>query len=456
MNFKRLGKRSFHYLARLQLARATAYLLAASTTRERVFGDAPARKRALVLSANKGGVMEDFEACFEEANSFELVTWPSGALEQISAAILTPGLAHNRYVTSDPGVEASKQRYREFLRKVWKHYIARLPIDVVLSVNFGYYIQREFAAAMEESGTPFVVLQKENLNGITPRRADFWRVIYEKGRGKFSGRKILVYNDIERDLEITSGIVDPGRVIVTGMPRLDRVHEWRRQHAGTTLPRPQLLFFGFSRKDKVPVIFGKNREKLHGMLAVGESLEQAEGMWSDLSWDELCTETCKAVANFARSHPDVKVIVKTKAQKQQISDTVEFLKGGQDLPANIEVISGGDSFQLITESSAVVGFNTTGLIEAVAAGKPVIVPWFGEVKNEAMQDIILDLGDAVDYAHSPDQLTEKIAQHIDTKAALPGELPPKSCKMLKRLVGNDDGCAGPRVLAEIEKEIAAG
>jgi hypothetical protein len=216
------------------------------------------------------------------------------------------------------------------------------------------------------------------------------------------------------------------------------------------------LFFGFSRKDKVPVIIGKNKEKLQELLGTTTALEEAEDEWSDLNWDKLCVGTCQAIAAFARSRPDVQVVVKTKAQKMQAEETAELLKGSGELPPNIKMVRGGDPFELITESSVVVGFNTTGLIEAAAAGKPIVVPWFGEVYNEAMRDIVLDLGDAVDYAHSPEELTEKIRTRLEAGTTVPLELSASSSKMLRRLVGNDDGAASLRVLKAVDAEIGRG
>jgi hypothetical protein len=409
-------------------------------------------RRILVLSSNKAGVLQDIEETFANAHDYELAIWPSYALRAIARAMLAPGLSHDRYITNDPAIEATKSNYRRFLKEVWRHFTTGHPVDAVIGVNFGYYVQREFAAALEESGTPFIVLQKENLNGITPRRADFWRVVYEKGRGKFAGRKILVYNDIERELQISSGIIEPNNVIVTGMPRLDRVHQWRRANAGSEIQRRQVLFFGFSRKDKVP---GRSIKKLKakGLLSTAAELEEASQQWSELGWDELCTGACQGIAEFARSRPDVQVIVKTKGQTIQIEETTELLKNGGELPSNIQVVKGGDPFELIAQSSVVVGFNTTGLIEAVAAGKPTVVPWFGEVHNETLRDIILDLADAVDYAHSPAELVERISICIETGITVPAELPESSVKMLRRLVGNDDGAASARVLRAVDAEI---
>ena len=72
-----------------------------------------------------------------------------------------------------------------------------------------------------------------------------------------------------------------------------------------------------------------------------------------------------------------------------------------------------------------------------------------------MRDIILDLGDAVDYACSPEELTERISARLEGGATVPFDLSASSAKMLRRLVGNDDGAASFRVLQAVRNEIGA-
>ena len=131
---------------------------------------------------------------------------------------------------------------------MWRYYRPLHAVDAVISPNFGYHLQRELAAALERRGIPFIVMQKENLNAATEERRRVWHAIYKEGRGKFGGRKILVYNEMERDLEVASGVVDPERVEIVGMPRLDRFHRWRREQAnaqtkGRSRPRSCSSFF---------------------------------------------------------------------------------------------------------------------------------------------------------------------------------------------------------------------
>ena len=82
---------------------------------------------------------------------------------------LVPRLGDNHYLSADPEVEASKLAYRHFLQAMWHHVQRLKPIDVVMSGNFGYYAEREFATALEAEGTPFIVLHKEKYEKSGPR-----------------------------------------------------------------------------------------------------------------------------------------------------------------------------------------------------------------------------------------------------------------------------------------------
>lgn len=448
---KRLIKGVLQLVARWNLPRLAAYLLHFMSQpvpcQLASFNSTGPKYCALVLSINKSGFLEDVEEGFLEADDFDLIFWPPLALRAFATALLSPSLHNNRYVTDDPTIEASKARYRNFLIQTWKHFCMIRPTHAVISANFHYFVQREFAAALEEVGTPFIVLHKENLK--SPGRVEFWRFMYKR-RGTFAGRKILAYNEIERELQISTGVIDPQKVVVTGMPRMDRVHRWRRKHAGNAngSDRPQLLFFAFDKKDKLPA--GQHR------LAEGTigNMPEVSDQWGDLTWNGFCEETHRAIFEFACRRPDVQVIVKIKGIERQRTEVVEMLKSDGELPSNLAIVIGGDPFQLLTETHVVVGFNTTGLLEAIAAGKPVIVPRYGEALDYKARDFAIDLGDAVDYAHSPDEIIDLACRYVDGGTTVPSELSSSAMRALRQWTGNDDGAAGRRVLAAIRAELS--
>lgn len=393
----------------------------------------PGSRRILVLNFGKDEFFRDIQEIFRTDTTFELVSWPHIALPSLAGVLLDRSLKHDTYVTNDPAIEATKTRYRRFLRSMWRYHQILRPIDAVISANFGYCIQREFAAALEMRNTPFLIVQKENLNAATEERRRIWQTIYRNGRGRFGGRKILVYNEMERDLELTSGVASPEQVEIVGMPRLDRLHRWRRDRAGSPIDKgpAKVLFFSFSRSDKLP---------------------QESGIAKD--WGQFCADTHRAMIELAHSRPDIEIVAKTKGIARQNDELLEiFGSVAKELPPNLRIVPGGDAFELLTESRVVVGFNTTGLIEALALGKPVVVPRFGEANDPELAELVIDLGNAVEYANSPQQLQEVVAMYAIRPSAPPRDLSPQVQKILRYWVGNDDGEAARRAYDSIRREV---
>ena len=397
---------------------------------DRIQAKGKPRYRALIFK--RLGFQQDVEQSFRDADDFEVISWPSYALKAFAGELLAPSLDHNNYISDDPKIEATKTEYRQFLAAVWRHYNNAMAVDVVLTANFAYFTEREFATALEEAGTPFIALHKENVR--PPRRVnDYWFSLYKMRRGRFTGRKILVYNDLERKLEIASGVAAPESIVVTGMPRLDRLHRWRREHAGeSSAGRPHILFFAFSQYDKLTAIQRKASAGVPG------NMEDMEG-WNELSWGGFCLETHQAVVDLARQHPNFDVTIKCKGQGRRHEDVLRILDQlEQPLPPNLSVVTSGDPYDLIIRSQVVVGFNTTGLLEAVAAGKVVIVPSFGEACEEERQDLIIDLGEAVEYARSPEELKTMMCELCDRPREIAAELPQGTKRVLKYWTGNDE------------------
>ncbi len=448
MRIKPLLYPALHLLARWRRPRLAARLLALCV--RPLPGHPPAAKgrgrlRVLALNLNKPGFLEDIEESLLADESFEVLCWPNYALKACASALLAPQLNNKRYASDDARIEVSKRDYRDFLLAMWKHIQSMQPIDAVISANFGYFAQREFGAALKEYGTPLVVLHKENVK--SPARVEYWRPIY-RTRGAFEGSRILVYNATERDLQADTGVADRDQIEVTGMPRLDRIHRWRRAHAGRarTGRAQQVLFFSFWRKEKLTAT--------ERITEARTRIDDAEGEWAGLAWTGLCEGTHAAIVELARQRPQTRIVIKTKAHSRRVEDILDILsESGRALPPNLTVVSGGDPFPLITESDVVIGFNTTALLEALAAGKPVIVPQFAEAEDARMRPLVIDVGPAVERATSPQELVRLASAHLDATSAVPAELPQAALEALTYWVGNDDGQAGARVREAVRAEI---
>ena len=412
------------------------------------FGPPGGEGAARILALPKAGFTEDALAVFGDDPRFKLLGLHRGYVKAVYPAFLPPWVDDNNYLSAPAELDSAKTALRDFWARAWWELQRTARADAVVTGNFAYHAEQELATAVEASGVPFVAMHKEALK--TPGLAAFFTELYRNRRRPFAGRRILVYNRIERDIQIETGIVPPERVTACGMPRLDRLHRWRRQAAArpeAVVARPRLLFFAFHPKTGLPLIPRKPG-------APEGRLERLDRDLEGLSWKRLCHACHQAIARLARENPGIDVVIKGKGGLFEWLD----LTGGPDVSAarspNLRLIVGGDPQELIAEASVVSGFNTTALLEAVAAGKRVVVPHFAEAAEAATAPYVLDLGEAVQRAPSADDLVAMLRAAALSPAPPAAELSAARRDVLEHWVGNPDGEAGARVSAVVLAEIS--
>jgi hypothetical protein len=334
------------------------------------------------------------------------------------------------------------EKYRAFLERFWRHFDSERSIHAVITANFGYYAEKELGAALEALDVPFIALHKEN--SWSPAGQAFWQRIYSDRRGPFLGRRILVYSPVERELQIRSGIADASRIEVVGMPRLDAVHDWRISHKGQ-IPKPVILFASFPPDVSMPVLKTASPNGRQERLTVIEKSAQHSSLAA------LCHSAHRAIIELAFSCPEVTVIVKTKGRARDRrtvnSALVGFRKG--DLPPNLQIVHGGSPLPLIAQAAVVCGFHSTVLMEALAAGRPVVVPWYDEVLDPIVRGYVFDLGNAVIRASSAGEFADLLKELALRRTPVPQTLPPDALQILHEWLGNADGKAGERAAQAI-------
>ncbi|HJP21512.1 MAG TPA: hypothetical protein QF861_08135 [Alphaproteobacteria bacterium] len=440
----------FRWAAKLRLAAAAAALLGLAIEKPGKSGSGDGA-RLLILA--KQGLSEDADSAFGDDPRF--VLWHLDMVEiklfkAMVSAFLPPEIDDYNYISDDPAIAADKAAYRAFAKQVMARLLAKFGFAAVITANFAYYAEREVGAALEQLGVPFIVLDKEGRK--SPGRAEFFREIYRRRRGPFAGRRILACNDIEKSILLDAGIVTPERLTVTGMPRFDRIHRWRRRVAGRRregqAPR-QVLFFSFSAKSGLPRIARKLG------FGVPGGLEPFADERDDWNWDELLAACHRAAVTLARENPEIHVVVKSKGTSVEVRAMEASIAAAGPRPDNLVTVAGGDPLELILQSDAVFGFNSTALFEALAAGKPLVVPRFAEAGNATLQPHIIDLEEAAEYAFSEAELVDLLRAHAIDPAPAPAELPVSHAALLQKWTGNADGCAGQRVAAAVLAEIRA-
>jgi len=338
------------------------------------------------------------------------------------------------YLSDDPVAERAKIRYLRFWRRVWRYLLLFRRYDAVLSGNWCYWAEREMASALEDHGTPFVVLHKEGIK--PPERSRMLRDLFRRTRGRFTGRRVLVYHELERDHQIGGNIARADQIKIVGMPRLDRLHAWRRLAAAGKVParssRPMALVLGFLPNNFLP---------------------SYSGVESGLAWDELCSGTYRAALRLALEHPWLDVIVRPRLQEMEEVEALLAKEGAR--PANLRVSAEGDITPFIQDSWVICGHNTTVLLEGLAAGKPVVMPDFGEAQDVSYHGYIVELGAAVEHANSVDDLVARMLQHCRSPDPVQDALPPAAIVELERWTGNADGRASERARNALLEEFGA-
>ncbi|MDP6344859.1 MAG: hypothetical protein QF491_15075, partial [Alphaproteobacteria bacterium] len=323
---------------------------------------------------------------------------------------------------------------------VWRRINADMGLDIVLTGNFSYFAEQELAAAAEADGTAFVALHKENLK--TPGLEPMYEDIYRDRKMPFQGSLIATYNEIERGIQARAGTFPADRIKVAGMPRLDQLHHWRERHAGRDVSidsRPTVLFMSYNEKTGCPFI---GRKTAAGQETLADELDAVR-------WNDLVVQGHRAIAELARRNPDLRVVIKTKDHGWALGALRRGLGESFQPPTNLEIVSGGDPFELIVAADVLAGFNSTSLFEALAANVPIVSLDFAEAADPRFSPYVVDLGEAADRASSPEEFIELLAARARQRSARArrGELGEAQKNMLAHWVGNPDGRSGERVIA---------
>ena len=394
--------------------------------------------RKLIVLAKSGGV-EDVKAAFASTPaSFRIFLLPRRMVKLSFRHFLSEDEVSNaHYVTSDTDIEKSKLEYRRYLEQVLKYFKALHGCDTMMQFNIVYFAERELAAAASKLGIPFLCNYKECL-----RSTAFWRetgIWYKQNIGAYGGWKIAVYNDQARETIIRSGIAAPWQVEKVGCARLDYSHKLRDSSQAYEPHRKTVLFFMIQQTAGLPYFGGRFKKD-------GKYVRETDGM--SLNWHALANKTNDVMLKFAKKHPNLNFVFKGKTGHSKMQRE----RLGESLPGNVKVISDGTGNHLLKEASAVVGFQSTAVLEAIAAGRPTIVPALLSTTEYHLKPYLHDLNGAAVVANSEDELEQALLEAVHNRQPT-RELSGSQKQALEKYLGNADGLAGDRLRQFIEDAV---
>ena len=271
------------------------------------------------------------------------------------------------YLSSNKNVEKSKIEYRNFLIKLINSLNKKYPFRLFIGFNFIYKAERELHSACNKLKIPFVVLFKESV--LSKSQIKYYSYAYKKNNEKFKGTKIAVYSNLAKNYLINSKIVNKKQVNVVGCPRLSASFSYKK-----ILPKNQIVYFAIEKYRGLPnvylKIFGKKFFK---------NLKNNNLYKNHYNWIKLHKMTMKILKKFAINNPNVSILIKTKTGEKYNENQFN------NLPKNIKIFNAGVGHGFLQNSKIVIGWNSTIVLEAIAANRFILLPYFHK-KNKFLSE----------------------------------------------------------------------
>ena len=233
---------------------------------------------------------------------------------------------------------------------------------------------------------------------------------------------MLVSSEHHKAFWVNSG-VRPEQITVTGQPRFD-IYAQRERSPAPPREVPTVLFLTYDENAYLPII---DRTGL-------------------APWRRMRDETEAVLLDVARGGT---ARVLFKAHPQPAEDQTEHLAELAGNPG-VEILDPrGDVRHYILDSDIVVGFQTTALLESLAAGKHTVYTWWTNEVERYEGDLIpfhRERG-ALVVAESPRQLQDAIEQGVSAA-------PQDARALVTRYLGPIDGKAAERSWNELERLVA--
>ena len=283
-----------------------------------------------------------------------------------------------------------KEKYKKVLVNFLKILKKRYNFDIIISFSFLYTAERELHSACNDLKIPFLILFKESIH--TEIQKKYFLYTYKKLNEKFNGYKIAVYSRYSKKVLVDSNIANKDRVEIIGCSRLNKSFSYKQIN-----PKNQILYFAIqpNRGLPSPLIesFGKKFYK---------NFKDNSSYDLKYNWKTLHLKTLEILKDFAKINPKISIIIKIK--NGELPDKIEY----SNLPNNIQIVSLGSGHKFLKDSKVVIGWNTTAILEGIAANRFLLIPYFYN-KNKFFKSVELKLGlQKISYGNSKNDFIKKL------------------------------------------------
>ena len=325
------------------------------------------------------------------------------------------------------------ENYQKFLEKVLFH-LKKNGLNLIIGFNFVYYAQRIIPKICSNLDIKYVVYLKECYRTDVSWRA--YSKAVESDQLMFFCKYIWVHNEDSRNRLSEIKKLEFSTISVIGQARSSILVN--------TGP-----IFSEARQCKRTIVFYLVNE-VSGLNYVDEKqISIDQHFLEGLRWNSINETIIHCAHSIAES--GCKVIVKSK------SNGYYTVAKGLLSHRNIKFVAGDTNYELLHTADVVAGFNSTALVEAVAAGVPAI-----EIVPQEVRSIALPEGIRFDNMGCVWAISERDLVESSMHGLLHDLLEAPACalgartKLIQSVLFNEDGKAANRLARELVRGANSG
>ena len=344
-----------------------------------------------ILALYHPGFRGDLEALADSGQA-EVYLFPAHWQTRLVLAFYGPGYRNQDVMNPAPGsrFEAAKRELSNFYTRIAEDYFEHRPIDCAISFHIRIPGDIDFGLVIKARGIPYCTIYREGLVASSTRVVQHMRRFFER-LGRFQGDHFLVHNASSRDLCVTEGYSRTEQTWAMGCIRMD----------------------GFLRDIEAGMYANPTRSGVATLFPVAQHFE------TPADKDAFMREFYGALVGFFAENPGYRLIVKPKpkllANEQALMDRA-LSDTELDWRAldNVTFDARLDAHEALRQSDVILGLNSTALLEAGVAGKPVIAPLFEMLERPGTREAVrfTDAYAYFDAAHDGAELRELLAQRM--------------------------------------------
>lgn len=344
------------------------------------------------------------------------------------------------FCETDRGELELRNLHQRFTAKVMASLCKRFRIDAVVTPAIHYRSEFEWCRGCVLAGIPAVAIHKE-FTLIGPDHVERRMTNYKENKTRFMGSRVLTTNRSGQELFTAAGIHDPARVRMVGLPRADRI-------LGPDSP------FRTPRDRRIVTLFSFGHFSGE-MTDIPEDRRSHYFSWgNDQGFVGLVHGTHGAIAKAALLRPDTQFLIKPKYVTDEWAEVIHELvqaTTGRDIDSipNLKIVD-EEAPALMRDSVAVIGFNSTVVIESRILGRPTIVPMFAEAAGALNRFVYFNEHiDLFEQPNSEEALLDRVVALVDGQPTIQRHDPAMLNSFIEKHLGYADGRTGERVWQEL-------